>query len=99
MQGSLTEGDDMDTFTACGCTDQLGGTLDNNAPILRFLKGKVNQTTTVSTRIKQTKVLAPNLVSISLSLITMAGQSGQRRNQISIVNFIASTSRCCSTRP
>ena len=53
MSGSLTEGDGIDPFAACDRTHQLGGTLDNNAPILRFLRDKVDWTTTVSTRIKQ----------------------------------------------
>ena len=38
MSGSLTEGDGIDPFAACDRTHQLGGTLDNNAPILRFLR-------------------------------------------------------------
>ena len=91
MSGSLTEGDGIDPFAACDCTYQLGGALNNNAPILRFLRGKVDWTTTVSTRIKQTptgqwgrtrmvsqqpEIIASDLMSRQLSLIAMQGTDG-----------------------
>ena len=91
MSGSITDGDGIAPFAACDRTHQLVGALNNNAPILRFLRSKVDWTTTVSTRIKQTptgqwgrtrmvsqqpEIIASDLMSRQLSLIAMQGTDG-----------------------
>ena len=54
VSGTLTECDGVDPFASRDLLNQLRGTLNNHSPLTRFVRDKVQWTTTMSPGIEQT---------------------------------------------